>query len=380
MKQWTCLIAGAVAAITMAASAQGEVRVVGDVRGGVFASRNDNRNGTETDADDVRIRLRLSLEAKFYEQWQGTVRLAGHYSDEMDNHRFSFQPRNEARPFGNSTVDMFNIRYSPSDAASITVGRMQTKFELNGVAKKSLDRNDSPNVDIDYTDGVYATYKFESGWKAHLIEQYYPDLNKNQLGLAPNVVRGPLDFMDSGARVGTFFAFENNTKSGPFVQRVVDLSYLPDALLETGSTAGGRGDYIAVVGRTALAWPLGSGKQRFLLGLEAGYAPNTPLASAMKLPGSDNVNGYAWQTSFNFMEFAAGHSIGLVLGEAQAGWLISPDFRENERLIELRHQYVFSKKLSMESRVRQREELEKQTTAVRVRDDRDLYVRLTYKF
>ena len=46
----------------------------------------------------------------------------------------------------------------------------------------------------------------------------------------------------------------------------------------------------------------------------------------------------------------------------------------------MRHQYVFSKKLSMESRVRQREELEKQTTAVRVRDDRDLYVRLTYKF
>lgn len=34
----------------------------------------------------------------------------------------------------------------------------------------------------------------------------------------------------------------------------------------------------------------------------------------------------------------------------------------------------------MESRIRQREELEPQTTAMRTRDDRDLYLRLTYKF
>ncbi|MEK6550956.1 MAG: hypothetical protein AABZ50_04875 [Pseudomonadota bacterium] len=380
MKKLAYLAAGTVMFGAGAANAQMETQVIGDVRGGGYVTRTDNRNGTETKVDDVRIRLRPGLEARFSEQWQGTVRFAGHYSDGMPEKRFSFHSTNESRPFGQSTFDMLNIRYSPSKSSSITVGRMQTKFELDGVAKKSLDRNDSPNVDIDFTNGVHAAYAFDSGWKAHLIVQHNPNLVKSQLSLAPNVLRGPLDFADSQTRLSTFVALENKTKSGPFVQRALDVTYMPDALLVTGSSSGGREDYVTVVGRTALAWPMGTGKERFLLGLEVGYAPNTHRASAVSLAGSGEVKGYAWQTSLNLMEFAPGHSVGLVWGEAQAGWLISPDFRENERLLEVRHQYVFTKQLSMESRIRQRLELEQLTTAVRKRDDRDLYVRLTYKF
>ncbi|MEK7735008.1 MAG: hypothetical protein AAB329_06160 [Pseudomonadota bacterium] len=380
MKKLAYLAAGTVMFGAGAANAQMETQVIGDVRGGGYVTRTDNRNGTETKVDDVRIRLRPGLEARFSEQWQGTVRFAGHYSDGMPEKRFSFHSTNESRPFGQSTFDMLNIRYSPSKSSSITVGRMQTKFELDGVAKKSLDRNDSPNVDIDFTNGVHAAYAFDSGWKAHLIVQHNPNLVKSQLSLAPNVLRGPLDFADSQTRLNTFVALENKTKSGPFVQRALDVTYMPDALLVTGSSSGGREDYVTVVGRTALAWPMGTGKERFLLGLEVGYAPNTHRASAVSLAGSGEVKGYAWQTSLNLMEFAPGHSVGLVWGEAQAGWLISPDFRENERLLEVRHQYVFTKQLSMESRIRQRLELEQLTTAVRKRDDRDLYVRLTYKF
>ncbi|MCR4300781.1 MAG: hypothetical protein NUV51_04150 [Sulfuricaulis sp.] len=380
MKKLVFLAAGTVMVGAGTASAEVETQVIGDMRGGVYVARTDNRDGTETKVDDVRNRLRAGIESRFSEQWQGSVRFAGHYSDEMTEKRFSFHSTNESRPFGQSTFDMFNIRYSPSKSSSITVGRLQTKFELDGVAKKSLDRNDSPNVDIDFTEGVQATYAFDSDWKAHLILQHNPSLAKSQLSLAPNVLRGPLDFTDSQTRVSTFMALENKIKSGPFVQRALDITYHPQALLVTGSTPGGREDYVTVVGRTALAWPMGTGKERFLLGFEVGYAPNTHRASALSLPGSGEVKGYAWQTSFNLMEFAPGHSVGLIWAEAQAGWLISPDFRENERLIEVRHQYVLTKQLSMESRIRQRQELEQLTSAVRERDDRDLYVRLTYKF
>ena len=380
MKKLAYLAAGTAAVISGAMDARAETSLIGDVRGGAYVIRTDNRNGTETKEEDLRVRLRAGVETRFNEQWQGTVRFAGHYADEMTEKRFSFHTTNESRAFGQSTFDMFNIRYSPSKAASITVGRMQTKFELDGVAKKSLDRNDSPNIDIDFTNGVHGTYSFDSGWKAHLILQHNPSLTKSQLGTAPNILRGPLDFTDSQSRLSTFVALENKTKSGPFVQRAVDVTYIPEALLVTGSSSGGREDYVALVARTALAWPMGAGKQRFLLGLEAGYAPNTHRASAVSLAGSGEVKGYAWQTTFNLMEFAPGHSVGLVWAEAQAGWLISPDFRENERLVEVRHQYVFSKQLSMESRIRQRLELEQLTTAVRKRDDKDLYIRLTYKF
>lgn len=380
MNKWLLLAAGTVVVILGTEGAAAETRMIGDVRGGLYVYHTDNRDGTETRDEDLRVRLRAGVETDFSAQWRGTVRLAGHYSDEMVEKRFSLHSTNESRPFGQSTFDMLNIRYALTKSASVTVGRMQTKFELEGVPKKSLDRNDSPNVDIDFTDGVHAVYGFESGWKAHLILQRNPSLSKSQLSLAANIVRGPLDFTDGSSRVTTFAALENKTKSGVFVQRGVDITYIQDALLVTGSASGGRDDYLAIVGRTALAWPMGPGKEHFLLGLEAGYAPNTHRASAVSLAGSDDVKGYAWQASFNLMEFAPRHNIGLVWGEAQAGWLISPDFRENERLIEVRHQYVFNKQLSLESRIRQRKELEKLTTAIRERDDRDLYVRLTYKF
>jgi len=210
--------------------------------------------------------------------------------------------------------------------------------------------------------------------------QRNPDIARSELGVAPNVVRGPLDFTDDSSRATTFMALENKTKSGPVMQRSLDLTLIPNALLVTGGSTGARENYLALVARTALAWPMGAGKQQFLLGAEIGYAPNTHMASAVKLPGSDDVKGYAWQTSLNLMEFAPGQSVALVWGEAQAGWLISPDFRENERLVELRHRFVFTKQLSMESRIRQRQELEQLTTAIRKRDARDLYMRLSYKF
>jgi len=380
MKKLAYLAAGAFVMGTGTANAELETQAIGDLRGGVYLSRTDNRDGTETKAEDVRTRLRVGLNSQLNNQWQSTVRFAGHYDDEMEELNFSLQTTNESRPFGQSTFDMLNVRYTPSKNLGITVGRMQTKFELTGVAKKSLDRNDSPNVDIDFTDGLHATYAFESGWKTHLILQRNPDIARSELGVAPNVVRGPLDFTDDSSRATTFMALENKTKSGPVMQRSLDLTLIPNALLVTGGSTGARENYLALVARTALAWPMGAGKQQFLLGAEIGYAPNTHMASAVKLPGSDDVKGYAWQTSLNLMEFAPGQSVALVWGEAQAGWLISPDFRENERLVELRHRFVFTKQLSMESRIRQRQELEQLTTAIRKRDARDLYMRLSYKF
>jgi hypothetical protein len=380
MKKLAYLAVGTLVMGACAANAEMETQIMGDARGGVYVSHTDNRDGSETKVQDVRARLRAGLNTQFSSHWQSTVRLAGHYDDEMEEMHFSFQTTNESRPFGQSTFDMFNIRYSPSRDLGITVGRMQTKFELTGVAKKSLDRNDSPNVDIDFTDGLHATYALASGWKTHLILQYNPDISRSELGIAPNVVRGPLDFTEAGSRATTFIALENNTRSGPVVQRAVDLTMIPDALLLSGSATGPRENYLALVARTALAWPMGAGKQQFLLGAEIGYAPNTHMASAVNLPDSGNVRGYAWQTSLNLMDFAPGHGVALVWGEAQPGWLVSPDFRENERLVELRHRYVVTRKLSMESRIRQREELEQLTTAVRKRKAQDLYVRLSYKF
>ena len=69
----------------------------------------------------------------------------------------------------------------------------------------------------------------------------------------------------------------------------------------------------------------------------------------------------------------------MVYGRADAGWLLSPDFRPNDRLAEIAYQWQFRPKTSMEARVRERRELE-HPAGTRERVDRDLYVRLTHKF
>lgn len=351
-----------------------EVRVIGDVRGGLYGSHTENRNASVNDERDVRARLRVGVQGAFSEQWRGTVRVAGHYSDEQNNTRFSLHEYNDSRAFGQSTFDMANVEYTPDRNWALTFGRMQTKFELEGVAKKSLDRNDSPNVDIDFTDGLQVIKKVDGGWRLYGIVQHNPEQGST------NVTRRPLDYSDSSTRQTLFLAIENKQAAGAFIQRGVDLTVIPDALLVTGSASGPREDYYGLVGRMALRWPEVERGMRFVWGLEVGYAPNTPPQSALKLGGVERADGLAWQTAFNLLDFLPSHSIGLVLGEADAGWLISPDFRENERLAEIRYQWKISKGLSLESRVRERVELDKQTTAARRREATDYYVRLTYKF
>jgi len=69
-----------------------------------------------------------------------------------------------------------------------------------------------------------------------------------------------------------------------------------------------------------------------------------------------------------------------VLGQADAGWLLSPDFRNNTDLVELRYKWVVAKKQKLEARIRRREDSVTRTGALKNREDVDLYLRYTYKF
>lgn len=356
------------------APAGDDITVIGDVRGGAYGARTENSNGSVTEERDARARLRVGVQGAFSERWRGTVRFAGHYSDEQTGMRFSLHEYNDSRAFGQSTLDMANVEYAPDKNWALTFGRMQTKFELEGVAKKSLDRNDSPNVDIDFTDGLQVVGKMDGGWRLYGIVQHNPASGST------NVTRRPLDYTDSATRQTLFIALQNKQAAGPFVQRSVDLTVIPDALLVTGAASGPREDYYGLVGRVAMVWPVVERGTRFLWGIEVGYAPYTPQQSAVKLGGMERAPGMAWQTSFNLLDVRPDHSIGLVLGAADAGWLLSPDFRENERLAEIRYQWKIGKDLSLESRVRERVELDKETTATRRSEGTDYYVRLTYTF
>ncbi|MGI9309050.1 MAG: hypothetical protein ACR2P6_07300 [Gammaproteobacteria bacterium] len=261
---------------------------------------------------------------------------------------------------------------------SLAFGRLQTRFVLrSGVYAKPLDRNDSNNVNVTWTDGFQGMFRAQNGWNSSFI------LQRNASDGTGSIRRGQLDFEDQAARNTYFLGFENIESWGLIVQRGFDISYLPSSLLEDGlpeegEARGNTEDYWGLVGRLAMRWPNRPDGMRFRGGMELAYAPNVPTAEGANLESS--VDGLAWDVVASLMDFYPDHSIGLNYGQTGAGWMLSPQFRPNEELIEIRYQWRPDWFPLVEVRFRWRNELEQQVGTAQKRDVFDLYARLTWEF
>jgi len=250
---------------------------------------------------------------------------------------------------------------------------MQTKFvSRGGVFSKSLDRQDSHNVNVNWTDGIHAAFRSRNGWSPHLI------LQRNPSSGPTNVRREPLNFDDSGARVSYFFSVESLTRTRFFLQRTIDVSYLPKSLLKDGDLSGRRVDYYGIVLRNTNRWPERDDGPRLRLATEIGYAPKTQTRAAAGLAGDGDVDGLAWDISVSLMDFKPNHSIGVNYGRVSAGWLLSPQYRPNESSAELRYQWRKSSMLAFDIRIRQREELEQLLLNDRKQQELDFFLRFTW--
>ena len=371
----TCLLAslGTVAG----AAEPGEWDFSGDFRGGWFASERTARDGTESDQDAFNARLRLALERQLDERWKVRGRVAGRFSTDQDGSDFylrAYAPTRTGASFGDVTLDEAYLGYqAPDDGLRLRVGRFQTAFALPGVASKGLDRNDSPNIDINWTDGVHLDAPVSKGWRAHLIAQY-----RHREG-SGSVAHAPLDFHDSDSRTTLFAGLENNRPLGPIVQRMVSVTWMPDSLADQGLGHPSRSDYTTVDARIAAEWPLREGGPRLVAGAEIAYALETPLEAATGTGATGDADGLAWQVLGSIYDFVPDHNIGVAIGRAEAGWLLSPDYRPNDRSAEIRYQWKFTSATSMEARVRERREIG-HPAGTRERVDRDVYVRVTHKF
>lgn len=354
-----------------------DLAVVGDVRGGYYGSQRTDRDGSEDSTDRLLGRIRAGLEWTPMDAVSARLRVAGRYSTH-DNHNyfkiFTTIPDTDGLRAGDATIDQLFVSLRPSPKWGIEIGRLQTCFELAGVSAGSLDRCDSPNTDITWTDGAHTTYRSDGGWNWHLIFQ------RNLEAGATNVRLPPLAFADDNSRISYFGAVESNKAYGPIAQRAFDVSYLPSSLMTEGSASGPVEDYIAVVGRLAAQWPLGSAGTRLLAGAELGYAPNTPTKAAIGTDTAGDTGGLAWQVQLSFLDVFHGHSIALQHGRAQGGWLISPDFRNNEILYELRHEWKIIEKQTLTTRFRRRDEMDEILGAAQARRDEDIFVRYTLGF
>ena len=322
-------------------------------------------------------RIRGGLKWKPSEQLSATIRLAGRYATRNNHPHFEFFesiPDTDGLRAGDSTVDELVLQYTPTPQWEISVGRLQTAFELAGVAGGTLDRSDSPDVDITWTDGAHLRYRTEAGWNWHMI------LQRNAAEGSTNVRLFPLSFEDSDSRVSYFATVESLEPYGPIVRRAFGASYLPSSLRTGGTVSGPVEDYLALVGRLAAQWPAGPGDTKLLLGTEFGYAPNTPSRASVGTGTSGTTGRFAWQVQLSLLDVFPGHSFALQHGRAQAGWLISPDFRNNEVLSEFRYEWKIDERQVFTARTRRRNEMDIMVGAARKRQDDDFFLRYTVNF
>lgn len=350
----------------------------GDLRVGYVYAGEDLQDVVFRETDLLRTRWRIRGTLGITSGLRVRARVAGLCSTKDCEPDFILQP-NLPNPAsiedGQITIDSMYLQWFRTDRFDIAVGRMETKFVARGgVFSKSLDRNDSNNLRINWTDGLHARYQAANGWQSNFIVQY------NDEEGASNIRRDPLDFAASNSRRSYFLAFQNVEPKRRMIQRALDVSYLPASLVvdETGSQL--REDYWGVVARVAWRWPVRSDDWRLRLSSELAYASNTQTKQMAGIVGEGSADGLAWNMTASIMDFRPGHSIGVNYARTGAGWLLSPQYADNEELFEIRYMWRPTSRLSVDVRGRWRDELEPLLTPNPARDRFDFYARLTWSF
>ena len=221
--------------------------VYGDLRSGYYNLHRQDRDNTAETTEEWRARLRAGLKWKASTHFEAAVRFAGRYSTEQDDHGFDLDWHTTTATgmsLGDSTLDEAYLAYR-EETWSVTLGRFQTKNVVAGVAGKSLDRNDSTNTEITWTDGIRYQTDLANGWQGQFILEH-----------PANTRRPPLNFTDTAARWSAFAKLENTDALGPLVQRNLSITYLPEALHRMGPTSQTTTDYYTITARTALRWPM----------------------------------------------------------------------------------------------------------------------------
>jgi hypothetical protein len=360
------------------AEEQRGIAVDGDLRLGFIFAGEDIQSIVSSDSGHLRSRWRLRSGWGISDRFRAVGRVSGICSTNECDPEFILQP-DIPTPVGISdgqiTIDSLFFQWFRTEKFNVAVGRMETKFVARGgVYAKSLDRNDSNNLRINWTDGIHATYKAKNGWNSNMILQY------NSSDGPSNIRRSPLDFSDSGSRVSTFVGFENVQPKRRLVQRALDITYMPSSLKKNGIDNGSAVDYWAVVTRAAARWPVRSEGWRLRFSSEVGYAPETPTKLASGIVGSGDAGGLAWNVTASIMEFLPNHSIGVNYAETEAGWLISPQYADNERLWEIRYMWRPMERLTLDVRGRWRNDLALRIVEEPDRDRFDFYARFTWSF
>lgn len=353
--------------------------VSGDLRVHFYAENwRDTRSGGTDDAATSGSRFRLRLKRDIGERCRFQTRFAATAADEGNDWDFYIRADRDTGTAvnpGTATFDEFFVQCESEESGSQwRFGRVQSNLDLPQMATRSLDRSQASSLNIGWTDAIAFRQQLGRGWYGEVLAQYNGSDGNGQ------TTRGPLTFDDSDSRVGFFGVLGSEAEVGPVFMRALAVTVYPDALAAEGLESSAREDYVTTTFKVGAGWDLGDSNRRLVAVGEIGRAFETPERFALGLPGSGDADGWGWQLGADLVNVFPRHTMGLNYGRADAGWLISNDFRQNNELAEFRWQFKYSAALRFEFRARWRRELDRLSDASFLQRDRDVRVRTTWKF
>ena len=151
------------------------LKIDGDIRPIYDDFTIDDRDGASLSEDTFGFRARLRADIGLTEKFHVGARLATRCFTVACDPGFVFQrasPQANGLSGGQVTFDEVYLHWFRTEGGSFAFGRLQTRFVLRGgVYAKSLDRNDSNNVNVTWTDGMQATYRAQNGWNSSFVLQ-----------------------------------------------------------------------------------------------------------------------------------------------------------------------------------------------------------------
>jgi len=349
----------------------------GQVRSGYYFNTDQAATGISSTDHEWRTRLRLGIQYQVSSDLMFRTRAAGRYSTIQDRFRFTLDDHTAGATgirLGETTIDEFNVTWTPAEKIWIRGGRFQLSFPLRGVAQKGLNRYDAPNTSVVFTDGLWVRVQFHESWEAHLVSEY------NSPSGASSAVRSPLRFDDSGSRVSWWGMVRHRNTEGFWKQREFSVNILPNTFEKDGSVQ----NYIVLISRLGINIPVEMNFADLTFGIEGGYVPNIPPSDALGFSDQDTIrdDAFAWQAALNFNNmdiFGLRHNTAFLYGQTDPGWLTSPSFIPNSRTYEVRHQIWFTSVMSFEFRYRFRSQRKIPAAALQGREIHDIYARITYR-
>ena len=92
------------------------------------------------------------------------------------------------------------------------------------------------------------------------------------------------------------------------------------------------------------------------------------------------MDGFAWNVTASLMDFVPHHSIGINFAMTEAGWLLSPQYKDNERLMEIRYMWRPNSRMTLDIRGRWRDALQQRLNEAPDTGRFDFYARLSWSF